>query len=129
MAPVRKHPQSPSRSIEEADILFDRRVGKSGAVCISGLAQGTRVHVAHVRPGVYLVSPLPEDDVRRIIAQIPQPPQSPYSALIHDLADRKRTPEPKRKHNAFTGEIRDEQPSTEATLARAQLQKPSRPPR
>ncbi len=48
--------------------FFDRRVGRVVPFCLSGLQQGTQVHVvAIVSPGVYLVSHLPETEVRRIV--------------------------------------------------------------
>lgn len=109
--------------------LLPRRVGKSGAVCISGLPPGTRVHVALVSPGVYVVSPLPEADVRRIVERLPKPPESPYAALTDLLAERKRPAQAMRAHHTFTGVIEEQAESPEAVLERARLQKPSRAPR
>jgi hypothetical protein len=109
--------------------VLDRRVGKSGAVCIAGLEQGTNVRVAQVRPGVYLVSPLPLREFEQIVEQMPQPAPSPFSALIAEFGARVRTAAPKRSRHGFTGIVEMPTEEEEAVLARASLQNPRRGPR
>ena len=77
----------------------------------------------------YVVSPLREADVRRVIEQMPRPSQSPYSALVTALEGRKKLPKPRRVRHTFAGIVEEPVEPLDAVLGRAQLQKPSRPPR
>ena len=87
------------------------------------------MHVAQVRPGIYIVSPLPEAEVRQIVEQMPKPAESQYSALVLELADRKHSSVQTRRRHDFSGIVEEPAVPTDAVVARAQLQEPSRPRR
>jgi hypothetical protein len=109
--------------------ILDRRVGKSGAVCIPGLEQGTRVRVISVRAGVYIVSPLPLADMEKIVELIPPPAESPFAALSATLEVRTRTTASQRSRHTFTGIVELALESAEVVLAKASHEKPRRRPR
>jgi hypothetical protein len=114
--------------MRETEIL-NRRVGKSGAVCIAGLERGSSVRVAQVRPGVYLVSQLPLKEFEHIVGQLPQPEQSPFSALIAEFGTRTRVVPSRRSRHEFTGIVEMPVEPEKTVLARASLQKSRRGPR
>jgi hypothetical protein len=118
----------PTKASLSCEIL-DRRVGKSGAVCIPGLQQGTRVRVVFVRAGVYVVSPLPIADMEKIVELIPPPTESPFAALSATLEVRTRSAASRRSRHAFTGSVELQPENPEVVLAKASYEKPRRRPR
>jgi hypothetical protein len=108
-----------------ADVKL-RRVGKSGAVHISGLPQGVNVKVLTVDQQTYMVSTRPEDEVREMAAKIPPVAMSPFAALSASLHGRKRNMETTRVRGEYTGLAIVPPISDEQVLARADVQRAKR---
>ena len=85
---LRQEKAVPTAVAPPASPVRHRRVGKAGAVHISGLRPGVTVKVISVDVGTYLVSVLPEQQVRELAASIPRGVGSPFAALSASLESR-----------------------------------------
>ncbi len=86
-----------------ATIVRSKKVGKSGAVYLSGLAVGTSVNVAILDSATYIVSSRPADELRALTARIPPAPASPFAALAKLVEGRRHDSVAPRIRSPYTG--------------------------
>jgi hypothetical protein len=103
--PVMDCPPALIRPTNAAISVRPKRVGKSGAVYLSGLAEGTNVNVAALDSETYIVSSRPADELRILTANLPAAPVSPFAALSASISGRKHTAISPRVRGPYTGPI------------------------
>ena len=102
-----------------------RRVGKSGAVCIPGFPQGVKVRIVSLGSQTHVVSLRPENEVRDIAMAIPRASASPFGALTASLSSRKRVVDAPRPRREYMGPTLQPQPASEI-LAEADVRRTRR---
>jgi len=95
---------APQAVYSEAPVRH-RKVGKSGAVHIAGLAQGIRVNVLQVEPQTFVVSMRPEREIRELASTMPLAAQSKFAALADVIRGRSYPTTVVRERGTYVGRI------------------------